>query len=791
MANRVDTSAAGELGRYQCSHCTRRYKRSDHLARHARSHTQFKPYKCHICSKMFMRVDILNRHIIGHQGQKVGRDNSNSLQGNDEGAHTRQKDYPDRPAVTVQTPVSGAGTSTEHLEWGQPFRDGLSKLPVTVDEANSNLDGPIVMFHDLEMEPWSLLETPSAGELPAGFNFNELDLRLLDSYNVNVPFQLTTFPNCQPTAESTPKSTSSLTSTSTQLTNTISSPRSYWNFCHNTNLAPIESGSEPQGLVNDAVPWKKLLPASRDKILTIILGNSRLTSLFKTLSLFPSVELLDGLLRHYLTSPVSHAYTFLHLATFDPNAKSPELLASMISSASLLTPDPTLQKLGFTIQECVLGTLPRHFQAGNSAIRDLELAQAFLITVEVGLWSGQIKQTEAAESFLQPLLTMIRRTGKFNHSSYPKVRIDNVEDGRLESFWQEWVELESFKRLVFRVLKHDTNTSTALQTNPLISYAEVSLPLPQPTSLWCAPTAEQWKATFLNQGIDIDRTLTLHDYFNDPQQLYTLEKALDIDIARDAFLSCCWRLSWEYIQLRSFQAYHPQQWSSTVMSLRYEELIQLMRHFHSGVSLVVNPLLDAEMKMHYIQLHLHLPCHDIQLFSTSKKSDQLEAAFLRLGRWSREAPARKSILHAGQIIRIAASSLHATIRGPAAFMLYHAGLALLIYGRFSASKNRMSIREDGSPINGFEQRQVVRVDGVDSAITQQFVEFGLGTPTIQDFSDLGHTWGEVPVSNYQDISSAIIRVFRGNYKDSFRPPIVNQMIQLIVELQELLKAYSE
>lgn len=210
------------------------------------------------------------------------------------------------------------------------------------------------------MEPWSLFETSTAAELPTGFNFNEIDLQLLDSYNVNVPFQLTTFPNCQPTAESTIKPTSSPTSTSFQLINMVSSPRSYWNFCHNSSLPLVGSCPEPQDLSNDTVSWKKLLPASRDKILTIILGNSPSTSLFKTLSLFPSAELLDGLLRHYLTSPVSHAYTFLHLAKFDPNTKSPELLASMIASASLLTPDTTLQKLGITIQECVLDILPRH-----------------------------------------------------------------------------------------------------------------------------------------------------------------------------------------------------------------------------------------------------------------------------------------------------------------------------------------------------------------------------------------------------------------------------------------------
>lgn len=70
-------------------------------------------------------------------------------------------------------------------------------------------------------------------------------------------------------------------------------------------------------------------------------------------SSFPSVKLLDTLLQYYLTSPVASAASFLHLATFDPNTRRPELVAIMAAAGAALTSDPALTKLGYAIQECV------------------------------------------------------------------------------------------------------------------------------------------------------------------------------------------------------------------------------------------------------------------------------------------------------------------------------------------------------------------------------------------------------------------------------------------------------
>ncbi|KAH9237592.1 hypothetical protein K456DRAFT_1830103, partial [Colletotrichum gloeosporioides 23] len=53
-------------GLFQCSQCSRRYHRSEHLVRHVRSHTKQRPYVCNLCWKAFGRLDILRRHQVAH-----------------------------------------------------------------------------------------------------------------------------------------------------------------------------------------------------------------------------------------------------------------------------------------------------------------------------------------------------------------------------------------------------------------------------------------------------------------------------------------------------------------------------------------------------------------------------------------------------------------------------------------------------------------------------------------------------------------------------------------------------
>ncbi|KAH7016566.1 uncharacterized protein B0I36DRAFT_255009 [Microdochium trichocladiopsis] len=46
---------------HRCPHCSREFKRPEHLRRHCRAHTGEKPYVCH-CGACFTRKDLLRRH---------------------------------------------------------------------------------------------------------------------------------------------------------------------------------------------------------------------------------------------------------------------------------------------------------------------------------------------------------------------------------------------------------------------------------------------------------------------------------------------------------------------------------------------------------------------------------------------------------------------------------------------------------------------------------------------------------------------------------------------------------
>ena len=87
------------------------------------------------------------------------------------------------------------------------------------------------------------------------------------------------------------------------------------------------------------------------------------------------------------------------------------------------------------------------YERDNTFIRDLRTSQTYALTIDIGIWSGNRRKTEIAESFSQPLITMLRRALRFRRSIYPNITPLAEDVGNtLESKWRGWVEQESFKR---------------------------------------------------------------------------------------------------------------------------------------------------------------------------------------------------------------------------------------------------------------------------------------------------------------------------------------------------------
>lgn len=90
----------------------------------------------------------------------------------------------------------------------------------------------------------------------------------------------------------------------------------------------------------------------------------------------------------------------------------------------------------------------RQWEQKNHDTRALQPLQAWMLFLDNGIWSGFQRHMEIAESFEQPLTTMLRRGGIFSLPPDTEALIPRSSDeGKvLEAKWRKWVQRESFKR---------------------------------------------------------------------------------------------------------------------------------------------------------------------------------------------------------------------------------------------------------------------------------------------------------------------------------------------------------
>ncbi|KAM0324343.1 hypothetical protein ACHAQA_008124 [Verticillium albo-atrum] len=662
----------------------------------------------------------------------------------------------------------------------EPFTPVRPFMPLQGHVPNTGFDVNFFFsdFPDLRLLSGSWA-TPAllSPALEATTELDDMDLQFLDTYNTTVPFELgglseadTSSTRYQPDMQDPNLSHS----------NRIRAEafRNFqWRFRpsandhagaeeHNLSLPEANDNTSPESRlsVNLRITCARLKVSTRDR------------NLSKTISSFPSVELLDTLIQYYLGSSLARSDAFIHTPTFDPNTKRPELVAAMAAAGAVLTLDPALAKLGYAIQESVRASIPEM------------LAQGFLITLEVAMWSGHSRKVEIAESFLQPLVTMLRRDNKFRRSRYPEATLDpTADDAALDKAWQTWIEMESCKRLAFRVMFHDTNSSMSLFVNPIISYAETQLPLPASSQLWMASNPQQWKdAVYARASL---RRLSLHDYLDDPESIAAPDVDVDKTLSREAFLSSAWSMAWEYIQMNSLQRSKPRRWNALVMTTRRDELSKLLSHFQISMDLSSpsTATLELLIRLELILLHIYTPFEDLQIFAGIEGPEQARTIYPAVLDWARGESARKAVWHAGQAIRLTRHLPSSTIRGFTAIMVYHASLAFWVYGLAS---DKLDSREQWTETPGSSSSTQVWLDEPDSLPVQRFLQLGSGFPCIHGMSDEGAVVG-VPISSPDRIMETVLGVLRENFEGTARPLLVEKLVQLMAGLQRSSRSTGE
>ncbi|KAJ5320635.1 hypothetical protein N7508_000918 [Penicillium antarcticum] len=546
-------------------------------------------------------------------------------------------------------------------------------------------------------------------------------------------------------------------------------------FDDHENLSVPQVINSPETNVTPEWPHlcERLTSSSRDLILSLVLEVSREANLSRIMKSFPSTELLDGLIQQYFELQRHTIQTFIHMPTFQTNSEDPGVLAGLAAAGAVFSPIPTIRKLGYALNEIVRLHLPGKYERDNTFTRDLRTSQTYALTIDIGIWSGNRRKTEIAESFSQPLITMLRRALRFRRSVYTNI-VPRAEDKgpALEAKWREWVEQESYKRLVYSLFMHDSQTAMSLNVNPIISYADMELPLPASRHLWEAKSATEWKDLF--GRVTPERLPSLADLLRDMSQITVFQDCVDTQFAASVLIHGLAALINEYHRLKFISTNNSKHWHALVTNSRQQELDQALQHFKMVCSELRGECRPEIMLVcEVVSMLLHMSLEELQLFAGKEDKQEARRVYHSALEWIASSDSRRAVWHAGQVIRAARSMPPGSLTRFLAIGVYYAGLAFWSYSVVSKAN---TARLTGSPnIPLSNAGPTVLLDGDDIPDVSKFVTLGCGSPALQGPGGAAYL---VDPGTTMDVVQRILRV-----ENSERtPPLVQMLAQLMGDL---------
>jgi hypothetical protein len=294
------------------------------------------------------------------------------MQGNDSNGQNISLGYGQQNATTPNSPPTNGhedhwsfdhhASNSLNPPLSTTHADGVEELPGFL---RGVLPAPPESTYPLGMPGYMSGTWTPRGLLGFGFEsnleLNDVDFSFLDTYNAHIPFDLET-PRSD-VLSSTVQPGDQATASRSEAFRT-----SVWRFIpkpqdhsaaeqQNLSLPDVPHGHDsPESRIHldRRTTTEKLDQSCRDKIIAVVLSTCKPSMMFRSVSAFPSVELLDIVLQFFLTSPLSGADSWLHIPTFCNSTKDrTEILLAAIAAGAVLTPDNSLRKLGFALQEAI------------------------------------------------------------------------------------------------------------------------------------------------------------------------------------------------------------------------------------------------------------------------------------------------------------------------------------------------------------------------------------------------------------------------------------------------------
>jgi hypothetical protein len=311
--------------------------------------------------------------------------------------------------------------------------------------------------------------------------------------------------------------------------------------------------------------------------------------------------------------------------------------------------------------------------------------------------------------------------------------------------------------------------------------------MPASSELWFASTAQEWKTIYLAQNTRLSH-LTLADYIDDPGRFDIVTSRTEKNSLCQAYLSCAWGFSWDFVQYCAMQRRSPQLWNASLLTSRRDEVIKKLNYFRFNAESVLSSSPELLMQLENIYLHLHVSLSDIQIFAGIEGRQQSSEMYSSIQTWAKSETARTAVWHAGQVLRAARLLPQGHLQGALAIMLYQASLVLWAYGLwYNHFKTQNTM-----PSDVFEPQ--VCLDDAETVGVRRFTQMGSGLPclTFISYDDGAPGGGTVTLSDHEAVLDIMMAALKGQAtQGDNRPVLVNKLIHILARLRESTEGTGE
>ncbi|KAB8269737.1 hypothetical protein BDV30DRAFT_229551 [Aspergillus minisclerotigenes] len=408
------------------------------------------------------------------------------------------------------------------------------------------------------------------------------------------------------------------------------------------------------------------------------------------------------------------------------------------------------------------------YENDNTYTRNLRQQQAYTLTLQIGLWSGDKRRVEIAESFAQPIVTMLRRASHLRSEGYPIISPSVVDDEEtLNQKWHHWVESESHKRVVYHLFLHDVQSSFRLSTHALLSYGDLELPFPCSRKLWNAKSAAEWGYIYVQEFPHaVEAIPSLAGVLRDPSTLGLLPCQVDFPLA--AFISVH-GMSLMVADCNRTRHSLQRPWTGLLFQSWQRELEQELDQFNIAIVEPLHGSVPAVSLIHQAAcLSLYLPLGKLERYAGKEGEKRSADVYELFIQHINPSHLRQAAWHAGQILRIARCIPPGLLTGFCATCLYFAALALWTYSTVTApeASSGRELRTESALQHG---TFLLDGEGSPGGALRRFVISGQGIPALSS--------GSGPA--YLDNQAAVMRLFQQVLRSNYPSQAIPQQAQTL------------